>query len=86
MVLAAGFAHAQESEPVSDEVVRDREFGVSARHFGLERRVEMYQWRAKDGGFERVWSESPIDSGGYRAGPRESANSRCGAGVGPPSA
>ena len=26
--------------------MRDREFGVSARHFGLERRVEMYQWRA----------------------------------------
>ena len=36
MLLAAGVLHAQEGEPVSDEVVRDREFGVSARHFGLE--------------------------------------------------
>ena len=36
MLLAAGWVHAQEGEPVSDEVVRDREFGVSARHFGLE--------------------------------------------------
>jgi uncharacterized membrane protein YecN with MAPEG domain len=68
MLLAAGVLHAQEGEPVSDEVVRDREFGVSARHFGLERRVEMYQWRAKDGGFERVWSEAPIDSSGYAPG------------------
>jgi uncharacterized membrane protein YecN with MAPEG domain len=68
MLLAAGIVHAQEGEAVSDEVVRDREFGVSARHFGLERRVEMYQWRAKDGGFERVWSEAPIDSTGYAPG------------------
>jgi uncharacterized membrane protein YecN with MAPEG domain len=68
MLLAAGVVHAQEGEPVSDEVVRDREFGVSARHFGLERRVEMFQWRAKDGGYERVWSEGPIDSSGYSPG------------------
>ena len=68
LLLAAGYLHAQEGEPVSDEVVRDREFGVSARHFGLERRVEMYQWRAKDGGYERVWSETPIDASGYSAG------------------
>jgi uncharacterized membrane protein YecN with MAPEG domain len=68
MLLAAGVVHAQEGEPVSDEVVRDREFGVSARHFGLERRVEMFQWRAKDGGYERVWSAGPIDSSGYSPG------------------
>ena len=68
MLLAAGWVHAQEGEPVSDEVVRDREFGVSARHFGLERRVEMFQWRAKDGGYERTWSETPIDSSGYTPG------------------
>lgn len=68
LLLAAGSLHAQEGEPVSDEVVRDREFGVSARHFGLERRVSMYQWRAKDGGYEQVWSETPIDSSGYTPG------------------
>ena len=68
LLLCAFAAHAQEGEPVSDEVVRDREFGVSARHFGLERRVAMYQWRAKDGTFERLWSETPIDSTGYAPG------------------
>ena len=68
LLLATAAAWAQEGEPVSDEVVRDREFGVSARHFGLERRVSMYQWRAKDGGYEQVWSESPIDSSGYAPG------------------
>ncbi|UHQ19493.1 MAPEG family protein [Lysobacter sp. KIS68-7] len=68
LLLAAAALRAQEGEPVSDEVVRDREFGVSARHFGLERRVAMYQWRARDGGYERVWSETPIDSGGYAPG------------------
>lgn len=68
LLLATAAAWAQEGEPVSDEVVRDREFGVSARHFGLERRVSMYQWHAKDGGYEQVWSESPIDSSGYTPG------------------
>ena len=68
LLLCTFAAHAQEGEPVSDEVVRDREFGVSARHFGLERRVAMYQWRAKDGTFERLWSETPIDSTGYAPG------------------
>ena len=68
LLLATAAAWAQEGEAVSDEVVRDREFGVSARHFGLERRVSMYQWRAKDGGYEQVWSESPIDSSGYAPG------------------
>ena len=28
----------------------------------------MYQWRAKDGGYEQVWSEAPIDSSGYTPG------------------
>ena len=68
LLVAAGALHAQEGEPVTDEVVRDREFGVSARHFGLERRVAMYQWRAQGQGYERVWSEAPIDSTGYSPG------------------
>jgi uncharacterized membrane protein YecN with MAPEG domain len=69
--LAACVCHAQtgpEGVPVSDEVVRDAEFGVSARHFGLERRVAMYQWRANGPGYEQVWSETPIDSTGYAPG------------------
>ncbi|BCT93033.1 hypothetical protein LYSCAS_20570 [Lysobacter caseinilyticus] len=28
----------------------------------------MYQWRAKGAGYERVWSEAPIDSTGYAPG------------------
>lgn len=70
-LFAAAVAHAQtgpEGEPVSDEVVRDAEFGVSARHFGLERRVAMYQWRANGPGYEQVWSETPIDSTGFAPG------------------
>jgi uncharacterized membrane protein YecN with MAPEG domain len=66
--LFAPVAHAQAGDAVTDEVVRDREFGVSARHFGLERRVEMFQWRARGAGYERVWSESAIDSTGFAPG------------------
>ncbi len=69
--LAACVCHAQagpEGVPVSDEVVRDAEFGVSARHFGLERRVAMYQWRANGPGYEQVWSETPLDSTGFAPG------------------
>ena len=40
----------------------------STRQFGLDRRVEMYQWRANDGGYERVWHGAPIDSDGFAAG------------------
>ena len=71
LLAFAALCHAQtgpEGVPVSDEVVRDAEFGVSARHFGLERRVAMYQWRASGPGYERVWSEAPIDSTGYAPG------------------
>jgi hypothetical protein len=68
LLLAAGTLRAQEGDAVTDEVVRDREFGVSARHFGLERRVAMYQWRVQGSAYERVWSEAPIDSTGYAPG------------------
>jgi MYXO-CTERM domain-containing protein len=54
--------------PQPDRTVRDREFGVTARHFGLERRVEMLQWQAASRGYERVWSERPIDSAGFAPG------------------
>ncbi|MFL6593088.1 MAG: TMEM43 family protein [Luteimonas sp.] len=48
--------------PQPDRSVRDPEFGVIARHYGLERRVEMLQWRRVDGGYATTWSELPIDS------------------------
>ncbi len=59
---------APEGEPVTEAVVRDVEFGVSARHFGLERRVEMFQWQATRGGYGKAWSEEVIDSSGFAPG------------------
>lgn len=53
-------------EPGSN--VRDPDFGVRARHIGLERRVEMYQWREQDGRYLREWSGSPLDSSGFAPG------------------
>jgi hypothetical protein len=47
--------------------VRDPEFGVVARHFGLERRVEMLQWQRRQDRYSRVWSEQPIDSARFAA-------------------
>ncbi|MCA1714080.1 MAG: hypothetical protein LC715_02770 [Gammaproteobacteria bacterium] len=67
----AGVASAQTAPrgiPVSDEVVRDAQFGVSARHFGLERRVEMLQWRAERTGYARAWTAQPVDSSGFAPG------------------
>lgn len=54
--------------PVSDAVVRDARFGVTARQFGLERRVEMLQWRVSEQGYSRIWAASPIDSSSHVPG------------------
>ena len=70
MLLFAGSAFAQDAlvesgptdAPQPDKSVRDAEFGVVARHYGLERLVEMYQWRAAGPGYVRAWSAQPIDS------------------------
>ena len=71
-LLAGAFSvQAQQSpqgEPVTDAVVRDAEFGVSACHFGLERRVEMLQWQAARGGYVKAWSGEAIDSSGFAPG------------------
>jgi hypothetical protein len=59
-------------EPVDDpqpgEALRDRDFGVVSRQFGLDRQVEMYQWRADGDGYARVWNSAPIDSSGFAPG------------------
>lgn len=55
-------------EPRTASVLRDREFGIVSRQFGLDRRVEMYQWRATASGYERVWNAAPIDSKSYAPG------------------
>lgn len=54
--------------PQPDKSPRDAEFGVVSRQFGLERRVEMYQWRATGQGYEKVWSAVPIASDGFARG------------------
>lgn len=59
---------APQGEPHSDAVLRDPEFGVATRQFGLERRVEMYQWRRADGGYAKAWSAEPVDSAGFAPG------------------
>ena len=67
----AGLAHAQDSvlgAPQPDKSVRDPEFGVIARHLGLERHVEMLQWQRTPSGYARAWSERPIDSSSFTPG------------------
>ncbi len=70
LLALAGGAHAQQAvqpqgQPVSAHPPRDAEFGVAARGFGLQRRVEMLQWRRFGPGYRKEWSEQPIDSAGY---------------------
>ncbi|MGH8082539.1 MAG: hypothetical protein ACREP7_18330, partial [Lysobacter sp.] len=81
LLIGAGAAWAQDAdegeplgEPLSGKALSDRDFGVSTRQFGLDRRVEMYQWRREFGiatqgdGYERVWNAAPIESKGYTSG------------------
>jgi hypothetical protein len=74
LALLAGTAFAQGSEPLGaaqpDKTLRDPEFGVVARHLGLERQVEMLQWQASRNGYSKTWSTQPIDSSGFAPGYR----------------
>lgn len=63
--LRAGAPVAPVGEPTALGVLRDPEFGVRTRQPGLQRRVEMYQWRKAGGGYARVWSEEPIAADGH---------------------
>lgn len=76
LLALAGGAHAQDAvqppqppqpqgQPMVAQAPRDPEFGVTARGFGLQRQVEMLQWRQEGGGYRKEWSEEPIDSSGY---------------------
>lgn len=58
-------AHAQQAPlgaPQPDKTLRDPEFGVVARHLGLERLVDMLQWQQQGGRYIRTWSPVVIDS------------------------
>jgi hypothetical protein len=63
-------ASAPEGEPRADRRLRDPDFGVQSGAFGLERRVEMYQWRRDANGYTRVWNAAPIDSSDFDAAHR----------------
>ena len=51
-----------ESEPETSQSLQDPDFRVVTHQFGLERRVEMYQWRVAGEGYVRVWNDARIDS------------------------
>lgn len=56
-------------EPVAAEWIQDPDFGVRASRFGLDRRVEMYQWqRDGAGGYQQVWKPALVDSTDFDPG------------------
>ncbi|AWV06753.1 TMEM43 family protein [Marilutibacter maris] len=60
-------------EPVGEPVggiqtasaIVDRDFGVSTKSAGLDRLVEMYQWRRQGDEYQRVWNAARIDSSDF---------------------
>ncbi|WP_457098097.1 TMEM43 family protein [Lysobacter sp. P5_B9] len=70
LLLQAAPAWAQgepESFPDPGESLVDPDFRVGTREFGLDRRVEMYQWQRVEHGYERAWHDAPIESSGFDA-------------------
>lgn len=71
LLALAGTAWAQgpapQGAPVNESTLRDTEFGVGTRQFGLQRRVEMYQWRRAGAGYAAAWAQEPVDSSGFDA-------------------
>jgi hypothetical protein len=71
MVLAQFFSTAAIAQTEPDGFpdpgapLVDPDFKTRTRQFGLDRRVEMYQWRLGEKGYERVWHEALIDSVGF---------------------
>ncbi|HEY4581844.1 MAG TPA: TMEM43 family protein [Lysobacter sp.] len=62
----AGAAAAPDADPVKSNPLEDPDFHVTSSQFGLERRVEMYQWRRDpDGGYSKVWNAAPIDASDF---------------------
>lgn len=71
-LLLAGACLAQDTDPKglphAVKTVADAEFGVATHQLGLERRVEMYQWRGSAARYEKTWSSERIDSARFSAG------------------
>ncbi len=55
----------EDATPETHTVLEDVDFGVRTRSFGLDRQVDMYQWRATADGYEKVWNSAYIDSSGF---------------------
>jgi hypothetical protein len=51
-----------------DKAPRDPDFGVSTRHPGLQRHVEMYQWTRAGDGYVLAWRGARVDSSGFAPG------------------
>lgn len=66
--IAQDAAPDPSATPQPAATVRDPDFGVAARHFGLEREVEMFQWRRRGDGYDRAWSVDAQDSTGFAPG------------------
>ncbi|HZX79695.1 MAG TPA: TMEM43 family protein, partial [Lysobacter sp.] len=77
LLLAIGTAHADtalDGDPLPSNPLEDPDFHVASSQFGLERRVEMYQWRRdEDGGYSTVWNAAPIDASSFDAPHRNPA-------------
>lgn len=67
-VSAQAAAPDPTAPPQPAATVRDPDFGVVARHFGLERDVEMFQWQRRGEGYERAWRSEALDSSGFAPG------------------
>ena len=74
LATAALCAHAQDAAvapqdlPQVEKAPRDPDFGVSTRHAGLQRQVEMYQWVRSGDGYVREWRGARVDSSGFAPG------------------
>jgi len=62
-------AAVPQGPPRAGSELRDREFGVGTDQFGLDRRVEMYQWRRTgEDNYDRIWKAAWIDSSEFAPG------------------
>lgn len=61
-------AQAPMGQPRTTAAVRDADFGVATRQFGLDRRVEVLQWQRSGDGYRRVWHDAPIDDATHAPG------------------
>lgn len=66
--LAQAIAQSENLTATSTQRLRDAEFGVSTRQLGLQRHVQMYQWRRLADGFESAWISRAVDSSGFPDG------------------